>query len=706
MNRRLRSLLAAAAFAASLIAPTLAAPPPPVPALPDAERRTSYSISGTNCSCAVIFQIYGDSTDFGSWVEVFLNGVRVNFNDSTFGWTITSPSGPLSNLSRPITDAVLTFNNPQTGTVQIVGARRPRRTTQFQDGGSLNARTFNQAFSDLTAQNREVWDKTNTLTGRAILALPGETIGPLPSATTRANQFFMFNSAGNPAVASPTIGLGNVIGPNSSVNNHVVVFSGTTGTVIADGGSIGSTTLTGDVTGSGTVTFATTLATVNGNVGSFGSSTQCLSVTVNAKGLVTAASVATCAPSFASVTGQATLAQFPNIANNTVLANNSGISSVPAAIGPSSILDMIGSTEGNILYRDAAGWQVLAPGTSGQLLSTGGAGAIPSWITAVGTGTVTSVANDGSIKSSIASNGAITATGTLGLWGEPGSITNCTIGASVSGGALTVSLLGQNGSTPSASNPCIISFRSATAATGNYTYVQVTAATTFSTATSGSTFGASNSTAFRLWIEAFNNAGTVVLGVSRQSTSTQIFPLNEGAVQSSTACNSCGTATSAGVFYSTAAQTSEAIRILGYLEWGSGLATAGTFASGPTTIQLFGPGVKKPGDIMQTVQSTSATTTTVAISPTAAPNLVKVAVTATMNLSTSGSNSSAQITRNASGIGRSQPAGNSGTSATTVMPVALTFIDAPATTSSTTYGITTGAGALSQEMIIAEEIMG
>lgn len=49
-------------------------------------------------------------------------------------------------------------------------------------------------------------------------------------------------------------------------------------------------TLTGDVTGSGTGSFASTLATVNSNTGSFGSSTSIPTFTVNGKGLITAAS--------------------------------------------------------------------------------------------------------------------------------------------------------------------------------------------------------------------------------------------------------------------------------------------------------------------------------------------------------------------------------------------------------------------------------
>lgn len=55
-------------------------------------------------------------------------------------------------------------------------------------------------------------------------------------------------------------------------------------------GGSGITTLTGDVTASGTGSVAATLATVNSNVGAFGSSTSIPTFTVNGKGLITAAS--------------------------------------------------------------------------------------------------------------------------------------------------------------------------------------------------------------------------------------------------------------------------------------------------------------------------------------------------------------------------------------------------------------------------------
>ncbi|MCK1426087.1 hypothetical protein, partial [Bradyrhizobium sp. 87] len=60
--------------------------------------------------------------------------------------------------------------------------------------------------------------------------------------------------------------------------------------------------LTGDVTTSvGAV--ATTLATVNSNVGTFGSATQSVQFIVNAKGLMTAAANVTITPAIGSVTG-------------------------------------------------------------------------------------------------------------------------------------------------------------------------------------------------------------------------------------------------------------------------------------------------------------------------------------------------------------------------------------------------------------------
>ncbi len=120
-------------------------------------------------------------------------------------------------------------------------------------------------------------------------------------------------------------------------------------------------------------------------------------------------------PAFTDISGQATLAQLPSIGTLTILANTTGGSAVPAADTLTSIIDScIGSTQGNILYRGASSWSVLAPGTSGQVLQTGGASANPSWTNATGGGTVTSVTftGDGTVLSATPSS-AVTTTGTL-----------------------------------------------------------------------------------------------------------------------------------------------------------------------------------------------------------------------------------------------------------------------------------------------------
>lgn len=86
------------------------------------------------------------------------------------------------------------------------------------------------------------------------------------------------------------------LGTGLSMTNQVLASTGQpAGNYITD--------LTGDVTASGPGSVAATLATVNANVGSFGSATQASIFTVNAKGLITAASQATATPAVGSITG-------------------------------------------------------------------------------------------------------------------------------------------------------------------------------------------------------------------------------------------------------------------------------------------------------------------------------------------------------------------------------------------------------------------
>lgn len=227
---------------------------------------------------------------------------------------------------------------------------------------------------------------------------------------------------------------------------------------------------------------------------------------------------------------------------------------------------------------------------------------------------------------------------------------NVSLAASVGSSALTVSLKGLNGSDPSATNPVNIQFRSATAATGSITTRTVTAATSIVVA-STKTMGTSNGVAFRLWVVAVDTGSGIELGLVNALSGTSIMTLRDDQLVSPTATP----ANSAQVIYTTSGQTTKPMRILGYLDFSSGEATAGTWATAPDKIQLFGPGIAKPGDVIQVQRNdtgASATGTTVlpsddtipqntegdqfmsqAITPVAAPNLLRVTVSAALSAS-------------------------------------------------------------------------
>src|SRR6185437_9344986 len=66
-----------------------------------------------------------------------------------------------------------------------------------------------------------------------------------------------------------------------------------------------------------------------------------------------------------TLTGTVSLA---SITSHTLLANVTGGSAAPISNTPSSVLDIIGATQGDILFRDVSGWNVLPPGTTGRIL--------------------------------------------------------------------------------------------------------------------------------------------------------------------------------------------------------------------------------------------------------------------------------------------------------------------------------------------------
>lgn len=95
-----------------------------------------------------------------------------------------------------------------------------------------------------------------------------------------------------------------------------------------------------------------------------------------------------------------TAIQDPGYGPNLTIAGTSV--NLGGSISTSTILDSLGSVQGDLAYRGASGWTVLAPGTSGNVLATQGASQNPHWVAATSGGTVTSIAQGGGILLSTA----------------------------------------------------------------------------------------------------------------------------------------------------------------------------------------------------------------------------------------------------------------------------------------------------------------
>ena len=288
--------------------------------------------------------------------------------------------------------------------------------------------------------------------------------------------------------------------------------------------------------------------------------------------------------------------------------------------------------------------------------------------------------------------------------------------ASVGSNQLTVSLVGINGSNASSSNPILIQFRSQTG--NNTTSAVVTGSLQASLSmTLGTTdsMGCTTAVLCRLWVtaicqtESSNICTSILLGLSNQSVSTQVFPLNEALLQSTGSGTAGGT--SAGVIQtSVASLSSKAVRIIGYVEvtWTSGTGWATT----PSYTQMFGPGIKKPGDI---VQSNSVSGSTLTFTPTSGINPVQAFASLYMNLAvttTGGATVTVALELNSSIVSSAVDFDTGSTSQIFQQPFSLVGMKAAGTTSSISWTLVVsassnfGTAGISTPFILMNEIMG
>jgi hypothetical protein len=238
---------------------------------------------------------------------------------------------------------------------------------------------------------------TNAVSATTATNIAGGLSGSIPY-QTGAGATALLPSGTNGQVLTLTAGLPAWVS---------VSGTGTVTSVDGSGGTTGLTLTGGPITSSGTLTLGGTLAVANGGTGA-------ATLTGYVKGSGTSAMTASATIPNTDITGLGTM-------------STQAASSVAITGGSINGTSLGATTAGSakVTTLDIASGLTLATlaGTSGQVLTSAGAGVVPTWATPT-TGTVTSVAGTGTVNGltltgTVTSSGSLTLGGTLSLVSPP-----------------------------------------------------------------------------------------------------------------------------------------------------------------------------------------------------------------------------------------------------------------------------------------------
>jgi len=424
---------------------------------------TAYAtVTDDTTTATVRYPLFANQTT-GNLSTEFVSSTKLQYTPSTgtLATTVFSGSGasltslPAGQLSGTIPSGVLGNSSLFIGTTTIALNRSSasQSLTGVNIDGSAGSATT--ATTATNATNTAITDDTTTITA-VYPTWVTTTTGNLPQKTSSTKLSFIPSTGVLTATGFAGAGTG-LTGTASSLNIGGNAATATSAATLTTGRTLA---ITGDLAytspsfnGSANVTAAGTLATVNTNVGSFTNAT----LTVNGKGLITAASNGTApvtsvtATSPVASTGGATpvismpaatalvsgyltstdWATFNSKESGTVTSVGQtftgGIISVagsPVTTSGTLALTVAGTSGGIPYFTSATGWATSAALAANAIVLGGGAGAAPA-TTTTGTGVVTALGvNTGTAGAFVVNGGAL---------GTPsgGTVTNLTGTASI-----------------------------------------------------------------------------------------------------------------------------------------------------------------------------------------------------------------------------------------------------------------------------------
>ena len=403
----------------------------------NAQTVTNIAHLGLNSTAVpdILLRAYGDNN---STSRIGIRGYSSNASSSSiriakFRGTFASPQAPLSG------DSLGKFELAGYGTTSSSGYPQASYEGLATENWGATARGTKSLFyvtpnTTITQAVALTLDQDKSATFAGALSVTGHTTfeGVTSTGATGTGKLVYDTS---PSLVTPLLGTPTSGNFSTGTFTWPTFNQNTTGSA-AKWTTARTESLTGDITGSTTVdgsanwSIATTLATVNSNIGAFTNA----SVTVNGKGLVTAVSSGT-AP-VTSVTG-----------TSPVVSSGGTTPAISMPAATTSVSGYLTSTDWNTFNSKGSGTVTSVSGTTGRITSTGGVTPVidlASGVATAGTtgssslipvvtidtygrvtsittasnpqGTVTSVSGTGTV-SGISLSGTVTSSGSLTLGG-------------------------------------------------------------------------------------------------------------------------------------------------------------------------------------------------------------------------------------------------------------------------------------------------